>query len=208
MSGAPTTGLRCCLLSGGASRRMGRDKALLPHPYGGTWLEYSLGQLARLQAPITVLTRHRIHLELALAFGERQGMVVEAIAEPPPWEGPLMAMSRLAQRYPAGRLLICPVDMPALHGAALETLLAAAAIQPELIHVAHDGERLQPLLALLPDSEAWRCGLGRALAQGERRWQRWLLAHPWQSVLLEPQFLRNINTLQELVLAGYAPLLP
>ena len=38
--------LRCCLLSGGDSRRMGRDKALLPHPEGGTWLERSLGLLA------------------------------------------------------------------------------------------------------------------------------------------------------------------
>lgn len=187
---------------------MGCDKALLPHPDGSTWLEHSLGQLARLQAPITVLSRHRVHLDLALACGERQGMVVEAIAEPPPWEGPLMAMSRLVQSYPAGRLLICPVDMPALHSAALEPLLAAALRQPDLIHVAHDGLRLQPLLALLPDSEAWRSGLERALAQGERRWQCWLLEYPWQSVPLEPQAVRNINTPQELALAGYAPLLP
>ncbi|MEB3183382.1 MAG: NTP transferase domain-containing protein, partial [Cyanobacteriota bacterium] len=50
--------LRCCLLSGGESRRMGRDKALLPHPEGGTWLERTLRLLAQLESPITVLSRH------------------------------------------------------------------------------------------------------------------------------------------------------
>lgn len=204
MSGEPAVALRCCLLSGGASRRMGRDKALLPHPDGGTWLEHSLGQLAALQAPISVFSRHRRHLELALAFGERRGLAVEVIAEPPPWEGPLLAVQRLVQRYPSGRLLLCPVDMPALDSAALETLAAAAAIQPELIHVAHDGERLQSLLALLPDAEGWRRDLGRAMAQGERRWQSWLLSHPWQPVPLDPRVLKNINSPAELAASGYA----
>ena len=43
-----TAPLRCCLLSGGASQRMGTDKALLPHPEGGTWLERSLRLLLSL----------------------------------------------------------------------------------------------------------------------------------------------------------------
>ncbi|MBM5799363.1 MAG: molybdenum cofactor guanylyltransferase [Cyanobacteria bacterium K_DeepCast_35m_m2_023] len=195
------------MLSGGASRRMGRDKALLPHPAGGTWLEHTLRQLAALQAPITVLSRHRSHGELAEAFGLCQGLMVEAIAEPPPWEGPLLALSRLAARYPSCRLLICPVDMPGLNRASLETLVAAAAQQPELIHVAHDGERLQPLLALLPAAESWRQTLAAAIADGERRWQRWLFAQPSQPVPLAQQAMRNINTPDELVAAGHAPLI-
>ena len=45
---AKTLPLRSCLLSGGSSRRMGRDKALLHHPSGGTWLEHGLVTLAEL----------------------------------------------------------------------------------------------------------------------------------------------------------------
>ena len=184
---------------------MGCDKALLPHPDGGTWLEHSLGQLARLQAPITVLSRHRVHLELTLAFGERLGLAVEAIAEPPPWEGPLLAMHRLVQRYPACRLLICPVDMPALNSAALETLLTAAATQPESIHVAHDGERLQPLLALLPADAALARNLAQAVGQGQRRLQHWLSLQPCRAVTLEPRALRNVNDVVELAASGLMP---
>ena len=60
--------LRACLLSGGESRRMGRDKALLPHPEGGSWLERSLRLMAQLDAPISVLSRHPGHLDLARAI--------------------------------------------------------------------------------------------------------------------------------------------
>jgi len=183
---------------------MGCDKALLPHPAGGTWLEHTLAQLAVLQAPVTVLSRHGAHRELAGAWARRQGLVLEAIAEPPPWEGPLLALQRLSARYPADRLLICPVDMPGLNRAALETLLAAAAQQPGLIHVAHDGERLQPPLALLPASNGWRLKLDQAIARGERRWQGWLLRFQFRSVALDPQAIGNINAPEELPTSGFA----
>ena len=208
MSGERTAGLRCCLLSGGVSRRMGRDKALLPHPQSGTWFEHALRQLALLQAPITVLSRHPVHLELAQAFAVQAGISMDTVAEPPPWEGPLLALHRLAEREPTAPLLIAPVDMPALDHDCLELLLTAAATQPELIQVAHDGERLQPLLVLLPAGEPWRQKLAAAIGLGERRWQRWLLAQPNRIVPLPPQVVRNINTPQELADAGYATLVP
>ncbi|HYP03315.1 MAG TPA: NTP transferase domain-containing protein, partial [Cyanobium sp.] len=73
--------LRACLLSGGQSRRMGRDKALLPHPGGGTWLEATLRLLAGLGAPITLLTHHGDHLEAAAALASALAVPLEGVEE-------------------------------------------------------------------------------------------------------------------------------
>ncbi|MFM7453502.1 MAG: molybdenum cofactor guanylyltransferase [Cyanobium sp.] len=183
--------LRACLLSGGESRRMGRDKALLPHPEGGTWLERTLLLLGQLEAPITLLSRHQAHLALAPA-------AITALAEPPPWEGPLLALHRLMQRHPEQHLLLCPVDMPDLTLATLHTLLAAAGDAatdgcPTRLHLAHDGERLQPLLGLYPSSTPIRTHLAAAVQRGERRLQSWLAALPCGPVPLDPRALRNVN---------------
>ncbi|MFM7286004.1 MAG: molybdenum cofactor guanylyltransferase [Cyanobium sp.] len=183
--------LRACLLSGGESRRMGRDKALLPHPEGGTWLERTLLLLGQLEAPITLLSRHPAHLALAPA-------AITALAEPPPWEGPLLALHRLMQRHPEQHLLLCPVDMPDLTLATLHTLLAAAGDAatdgcPTRLHLAHDGERLQPLLGLYPSSTPIRMHLAAAVQRGERRLQSWLAALPCGPVPLDPRAIRNVN---------------
>ncbi|MFM7238921.1 MAG: molybdenum cofactor guanylyltransferase [Cyanobium sp.] len=183
--------LRACLLSGGESRRMGRDKALLPHPECGTWLERTLLLLGQLEAPITLLSRHPAHLALAPA-------AITALAEPPPWEGPLLALHRLMQRHPEQHLLLCPVDMPDLTLATLHTLLAAAGDAatdgcPTRLHLAHDGERLQPLLGLYPSSTPIRTHLAAAVQRGERRLQSWLAALPCGPVPLDPRAIRNVN---------------
>ena len=241
--------LRACLLSGGLSRRMGRDKALLPHPQGGSWLEHTLRLLLALQIPVTLFSRHERHLQIALALhGEREargvlsqrhglsdtpGMVlplphptpaaprhrdaeaeattpaITALAEPPPWEGPLMALQRLMQRYPDERLLLCPVDMPDLSLAALGTLLsaaenAAAAQTPTRLHLAHDGERLQPLLGIYPSVEPLRSALTEAVERGERRLQGWLATQAVQAVRLDPAAIRNVNHPQEAFSASSA----
>jgi molybdopterin-guanine dinucleotide biosynthesis protein A len=189
--------LRACLLSGGESRRMGRDKALLPHPEGGTWLERSLRLLGQLEVPITLLSRHRAHLELAQGLEPSSPAApITALAEPPPWEGPLLALHRLMQRHPHQRLLLCPVDMPDLSLAALQALLAAAAREPGALHLAHDGQRLQPLLGLYPSSAPVRAHLAAAVARGERRLQGWLAAQPCRPVQLDPRSIRNVNRLQ------------
>ena len=189
--------LRACLLSGGESRRMGRDKALLSHPEGGSWLERTLRLLAQLDAPITLLSRHGAHLELAQALQAElkpRGVALELIAEPPPWEGPLLALHRLMQQHPNERLLLCPVDMPDLSLAALQALLAGAATgSPIRLQLAHDGERLQPLLGLYPSSAPIRAHLAAAVQRGERRLQSWLATLPYQTVPLDPRAIRNVN---------------
>ena len=191
--------LRCCLLSGGASRRMGRDKALLPHPEGGSWLERSLRLLAGLQAPITLLSRWPEHLALAAGLGTELGsQPLELLHEPAPQEGPLLALHRLMERHPGERLLLCPVDMPQLTQDALQQLLAASAAAPSVIQLAHDGERCQPLLAVLPAHAALLKHLTRSVSQGERQLQRWLMKHPWHAVGLNPHSLRNCNRPEEI----------
>lgn len=182
--------LRACLLSGGESRRMGRDKALLPHPEGGTWLERTLGLLGQLHVPITLLSRHPQHLALARA----QALpLLQISAEPPPWEGPLLALQRLMALQPDQRLLLCPVDLPYLSASVLEQLHALANAEPAAIHLAHDGQRLQPLLGIYPSDAARRAGLGAAVAGGERRLQSWLVGQLCRRHRLDPLALRNIN---------------
>lgn len=171
---------------------MGQDKAQLPHPEGGTWLRRTLGLLARLEAPVTLLSRHRQHLEVAVALGHT------ALAEPPPHEGPLPALARLMQQHPDQRLLLCPVDMPQLTLTALETLLLAADQDPSAIHLAHDGRRSQPLLGIYPSTPGLRRSLDSRLTAGERRLQQWLAGECCRAVILDPIALCNINEPQEL----------
>lgn len=185
--------LRCCLLSGGESRRMGRDKALLPHPQGGTWLERTLLLLAQLNAPITLLSRHEQHLVLGQQLTAAMPPPITVLAEPPPWEGPLLALHRLMQHHPEKRLLLCPVDMPDLTLIALQDLQTASTADPGAFQLAHDGQRLQPLLGIYPSHEPFRSQLAAAVSQGERRLLRWLETVPCRSVPLEPQAIRNVN---------------
>lgn len=187
-----TAPLRCCLLSGGASRRMGTDKALLPHPEGGTWLERSLRLLLSLERPVCLLSRHRAHRLLAPA-------PVEVLDEPPPWDGPLTALARLMDRYPGDRLLLCPVDMPWLDRPTLEALIAAgtgaggADVPAGSLLTAHDGRRDQPLLGIYPATAAHRAALRLYLAGGDRRLLGWLERRGHRRVPLPAAALRNCN---------------
>ena len=190
-------GLRCCLLSGGASRRMGRDKALLPHPAGGCWLDHSLRQLAALGAPLTLLSGHDSHLSRASQLAASLAVPLELLHEPSPPQGPLIALGRLMHHYPNQLLLLCPVDMPALDLATLRQLLRAASYadssQPSLIHVAHDGSQAQPLLGLYPADGRHRRSLEASLAAGERSLQRWLAVVGSRAVPLPAGPLLNAN---------------
>lgn len=202
---SPDLPLRACLLSGGESRRMGRDKALLPHPARGCWLEQSLRRLAALDLPVVVFSRHSAHLQLTRQLAqdlnrEQSGTLampatasLVALAEPPPWEGPLLALQRLMEHFPEQRLLLCPVDMPALTTKVLGQLLAAAAREASVIHLAQGAQRLQPLLGVYPSDAGHRKRLATAISSGERRLQSWLADEDCRVVDLDAGALRNVN---------------
>jgi molybdopterin-guanine dinucleotide biosynthesis protein A len=184
---------------------MGRDKALLPHPAGGCWLDHSLRQLAALGAPLTLLSGHDSHLSRASQLAASLAVPLELLHEPSPPQGPLIALGRLMHHHPNQLLLLCPVDMPALDLATLRQLLLAASSadssqsrqsdssQPRLIHVAHDGSQAQPLLGLYPADGRHRRSLEASLAAGERSLQRWLAVVGSQVVPLPAGPLLNAN---------------
>ena len=172
---------------------MGRDKALLPHPSGGVWLTALVDQLLPLGYPVQVLSRHPEHAEV---LGLRPGCSV--LLEPPPWNGPLQALAKVLPPLPGEALLVLPVDMPRLRTAVFHQLIAAWNRAPEQAAVAHDGQRLQPLLAVIPSTSSFRSCLDQQLQRGELRWMDWLTRVPYQSVPLPAEALLNANCSEDL----------
>ena len=185
----PTGELRACVLSGGASRRMGRDKALLPHPNGGVWLSELVNQLRALSLPVVVVSGHSSHQQL---LHGRAG--VELLAEQPAGLGPLHALGQLVEAEPQQEAwLVVPVDMPLLTSAVLNRLIQAWELDPCQASVADDGQRLQPLLGIYPTSEVFAASLHEQLSEGDRRWMHWLERIPYRSVQFPADQLRNFN---------------
>ena len=110
------------ILCGGRSRRMGRDKALLPHPCGGSLLQHTCALALATGLETICLSRpdqgHRQHLATVPAL--RQVTVLE---ECPPWEGPLLALAKLMTTYPGHPMLLLACDLPNLTPPLLTPLL-------------------------------------------------------------------------------------
>jgi molybdopterin-guanine dinucleotide biosynthesis protein A len=145
------------LLTGGAGRRLGRDKALLPIGEGGEPLARTLG---RSLAAVT---------GLAVEVGPgHSGLAVPDEADP--GEGPLVAIaagwSYLLERGRSGPVLVLATDLPRLSPRCLGEIASWPAPDGSSVVPVLRG-RLQPLCA------RWSAGaLGRAaalVARGERR---------------------------------------
>lgn len=95
------------VLAGGRSSRMGRDKAQLPLPGGGCFLEQALELMRGL--PLAQL----------VVSGARPG----GIADPLPGLGPVGGLYGVACAVEADGLLAIPVDMPLLRADLLARLL-------------------------------------------------------------------------------------
>lgn len=173
---------------------MGKDKALLPHPEAGTWLERTLQLLAALERPITLFSHQPSHHQIALRLAQRRGWNdrLETLVEPEPREGPLLALARLMVHHPNQRLLLCPVDMPWLQPSTLAALVAAPT-DTSAILVAHDGVRRQPLLGLYPSDSNHLASILAATTAGERGLQRWIAMVGCRELDLPPGTLRNAN---------------
>jgi len=109
--------LAAVVLAGGASRRMGRDKATLEHPGGGTTMvEYTISVLAARCAPVFVIAAPGQALP---ALG------ADVLRDEVRGVGPLLATGRgLRAAAAAGleRAFVSAVDMPFLTTAVIDEL--------------------------------------------------------------------------------------
>lgn len=96
------------ILAGGASSRMGRDKATL-----------SIEQTTMLARTREILGKTRVS-EVVIS---RNDGAPEHIVDLQPGKGPLSGIHSVAMRYPGHNLLLVPVDLPLMNVATLQYLL-------------------------------------------------------------------------------------
>lgn len=187
--------LTALVLAGGQSRRMGgRDKGLLP--FGEGVLIGHVLDAVRPQVGAVLISANRNQDEYR-RFGH------PVLADPiEGFQGPLAGFLAGLEQMHSEYLLTLPCDGPVVVPDLAQRLAEGLVQAGAEIAVAHDGERLQPVYALLHRGVLE--GLRQALAGGERKIDRWYPRHRWVTVDFSdvPEQFRNINTPEDYAGAG------
>lgn len=180
--------LRAVVFAGGASQRMGSDKALLRHPNGDSWLVATVNLLRSVDLDVWVLSGHSSHLD---CLAGQPGVTVQS----EPWApaGPLQAFSCVLSEREDEAWLTLPVDMPGLRRSTLLSLLGHWHQAEGLALVAEGGDRLQPLFGVYPCGARSRSTLDQELAEGRGRWFGWLERIDYTTFTCPDRDLINVN---------------
>lgn len=114
------------------------------------------------------------------------------------FDGPLAGVLSAMRSAKTAYVMVVPCDSPGLTAELLTRLLVALGAAGTAIAVAHDGQRVHPVvmlaeLRLADDLEAY-------LKRGKRRVDAWVRMHAWAAADFSdcPEVLLNINTLDEM----------
>jgi molybdenum cofactor guanylyltransferase len=180
--------LAAVVLAGGASRRMGRDKASLPYD-GSTFLERTVSIVSPRCSPVFVLA----------ALGQPLPSVnAKVLRDQVRGEGPLLATGRgLRAAAEAGLELafVCAVDMPRLDAGLIDELAAPAVRLGADVVLPWDG-RDHYLAGIYRTSLADR--VDALVAAGERSMRALVDRVDTQRIVMPEQpALTNVNTADE-----------
>ena len=161
------------ILAGGRAKRMGGvDKGLVP--IGGRPMIAWVIDALRPQVAGVMINANRSHE----SYGQFGCPVIDDGDSE--FRGPLAGMASAMRIARTPYIAVVPCDSPLLGGELVERLYAAVASSGSPVAVAHDGERLQPVFALLA------CDLLQDLAgyldDGQRKIDRWYARHGYESV--------------------------
>lgn len=175
------------ILAGGQGRRMGgQDKGLLEFN-GAPLIEQLIAELAR-QSVATVINANR-NLDRYRTFG--LPVIQDRLAD---YQGPLAGFASAMESVATDFILTLPCDGPVVAADYVERFSAAQRQSGAPICVAYDGQRLQPVHALVRVD--LRGSLDRFLDSGERKIDRWYALNDYARTDFSDcaDMFRNINT--------------
>lgn len=174
------------ILAGGQGRRMGgQDKGLIEFN-GRPIIEILIDSLKQQQVDI-VINANR-NLETYQAYG--LPVISDELSD---FQGPLAGFSAAMAAVDTDYILTLPCDGPSLADNFVELFIECQSNQQKPICVADDGERLQPVYALIQVSLLG--DLLNFLKTGDRKIDRWYAQHPFAKVDFSTQkpMFANIN---------------
>ena len=179
------------VLAGGRGRRMGgEDKGLLPF-HGRPLASHALDTLGEVAGSRLINANRNLEAYESLGFP-----VIQDANDR--FDGPLAGLLSAMRAAATPYVLTVPCDTPRLTGQLLQRLADRLETSGAVIAVAHDGERLHPVVmlaktCLVDDLQAY-------LDAGERKVEHWIRRHCWLSVDFSDaaDALVNINTPDDL----------
>ncbi len=179
------------ILAGGRARRMGgEDKGLLSLA-GKRLIEHIIEALAP-QVDEVIINANRNRPEYGIY---RYAVIPDAIDG---FCGPLAGTASIMQATTAELVVTAPCDSPFLPGDLVSRLDRGLHLARADISVAHNGERMQPVFALM--KRDLLPSLLDYLTAGERKIDRWFDMHNTVTVDFadQPDTFLNINTPEDL----------
>lgn len=185
------TKISAVVLAGGRARRMdGVDKGLVM--FRGQPLCAQVCKSLHPQVDELLINANR-NLEIYKKLGYK--VIKDELTD---HQGPLAGMLVALRQIKYQWLLTLPCDAPFVANDYATRMLQAATANNTSIAVAHSGERLQPVHALIHRDHA--NNLGEFLNCGERKIDRWYAQHNFAAVDFsdQPKIFVNINTAEQL----------
>ncbi len=179
--------LTAVILAGGRGRRMGgKDKGLLE--FDGRLLVEILINSLKKQLPKIVINANRNQSRYE-SYG--YPVITDELED---FQGPLAGFASSMTVVETKYILTLPCDGPLLADDFVERFVETQDATGATICVAHDGERLQPVYALI--DTRLLASLELFLQSGERKIDRWYAQHAYVQVDFSDQqaMFQNINT--------------
>ena len=182
-----TSNLTAVILAGGQGRRMGgKDKGLLD--FDGRLLIEILIEILQKQVPNIAINANRNQSRYE-SYG--YPVIADKLED---FQGPLAGFASAMSALETDYILTLPCDSPQLADDFVERFIQAQDASGASICVAHDGERLQPVYALL--DTGLLSSLALFLRNGERKIDRWYAQYDFAQVDFSDRrtMFQNINT--------------
>lgn len=183
----PNKTLLGVVLVGGRSARMGRDKAALPHPDGGTFLSQTISRLSQ-------------ECETVVVSGQTSAPhQIKALKDPVLHRGPATGIAtalQYCQRKSIDACFVLPTDTPFLTSPDLAKIKQHWLSTNQLTIAIADQLQLQPLIGIYPVELTTQI---QQLADSEDcSLKRWISSHTHSTVPLSTEHCRNINIPEDL----------